>query len=411
VGPGRRVTRSLPSLLVAATVLAAGACHSTTAPGTPLALQARATAVTAVPVLGTDSTLEVGSWNLEWFGDPGNGPDDEDRQLENIRTVIDGLDMDLWSVQEVVDEDHFTRLLDALPAYDGFLANDPFVADGPAYYNDFGGNELKVGLLYRPSVVTIDSARVILTENDHHFAGRPPVKVHLSVHERADPVELVVVLLHAKAGARSDDRDRRETGANALKAYLDTRYPDRRVMVVGDFNDDVDTSITRGEPSPYRSFIDDAASYLFPTAELSAAGVTSTVFYSDVIDHHLVTDELAADYVPGSAHAFPGELYLDDYGETTTDHYPILVRYAPWTAGGPPMDGTLGPHGRVTLTWSGATTPTVDIYRDDVLIIRTDDDGDYSDALPITGTRSVTYRVCDAGSPRCSEQVSVIFGS
>ena len=59
----------------------------------------------------------------------------------------------------------------------------------------------------------------------------------------------------------------------------------------------------------------------------------------------------------------------------------------------------------VTLTWSGATTPTVDIYRNGPAVATTANDGNYVEMLP-AGTYQ--YRVCNAGSTSfCSVPVSV----
>jgi uncharacterized delta-60 repeat protein len=67
-------------------------------------------------------------------------------------------------------------------------------------------------------------------------------------------------------------------------------------------------------------------------------------------------------------------------------------------------------HRRVDLSWTGASTPSVDIYRDGALIIRTPDTGSYTDSgIPSRGTASYSYQVCDAGSERCSNSVIVTF--
>jgi len=67
----------------------------------------------------------------------------------------------------------------------------------------------------------------------------------------------------------------------------------------------------------------------------------------------------------------------------------------------------LGNGGRVTLTWSGATTSTVDIYRNGAKILTTANDGSEVDQVP-TGTYQ--YRVCNVGSTQCSSDVQVIVG-
>lgn len=317
----------MAALLGASLLLGAAACGTPSQPDASDTPGPGEPALQPVPAYGTEETLEVGTWNLEWFGDAGNGPEDEARQLERVAHVLDGLDVDLWSVQEVVDPDHFRALVDRLPGYEGLLADEAAVEGGADWYRDFAGNEMKVGLLYRPEVARVDSARVILSEEDHAFAGRPPVEVRLVLSGEGGGEVLYLVLLHAKAGPDPEDRVRRATGAAALKAYLDAVRPEDRVVVAGDFNDDVDVSISSGASSPYAPFLDDPDDYRFLTAPLSESGVSSTVFWPDVIDHQLATDEAAAGYVTDSAEALRADAWIPAYGETTSDHFPVVTRF------------------------------------------------------------------------------------
>ena len=61
------------------------------------------------------------------------------------------------------------------------------------------------------------------------------------------------------------------------------------------------------------------------------------------------------------------------------------------------------------LTWSGATSTNVDVYRNDVLIATTPNDGQYSDSTGDTGQAQYVYRVCEAGTGTCSNDVTVTF--
>jgi len=456
---------------------------------------------TAIPPQGTATTLDFGTWNLEWFGDVENGPGDEALQLENVQHIIAGLDMDLWGVEEVTSVPQFNDLISQLDGYDGFLANDPFVTDGSAYYSDYDDNELKVGLIYKTAIITVHSAKVILTDYDYEFAGRPPVEVQLTADIDGTAQDLTVILLHAKAGSGRDDWDRRNTASAAMKSYLDATWPTAVVMTIGDFNDDVDKSITRPKDSPYKNFVDDGSDYTFPTKELSDAGISSTVYYDDMIDHHLCTNELMIIYVNGSVQVFPADQYVDDYDQTTSDHYPVLSSYAlsgsgstnsPPTAsftytstdlscdfdgsGSSDSDGSIESYSwdfgdgsggsgvtvthvyasantytvtltvtdnegatgsssqevtvsessseeitlsvtgykvrglqKADLTWSGATSTSVDIYRDDVLIATTANDGAFTDNINNVGVGSYVYLVCDPGMGVCSNEATVSF--
>ncbi|MDZ7808307.1 MAG: hypothetical protein U5K71_14515 [Gracilimonas sp.] len=167
------------------------------------------------------------------------------------------------------------------------------------------GSEQKVGLIYKSGLVTVNSAQVILTDYDHEFAGRPPVEVQLTAAVDGQSADIVAILLHAKCCTDNEDYERKEAGAIALKSYLDTTWPDANVIVFGDFNDDVDTSISSGRESVYKAFVDDSTNYTFPTKELSDNGISSTVNYPDVIDHHLNSNEMYSFYVTGSVMLVP----------------------------------------------------------------------------------------------------------
>src|SRR5262245_34980665 len=291
-----------------------------------------------VPSRGTDTTLDIASWNIEWFGNTSNGPTNEALQLQNARDVIAGADMDIWGVAEISDLTHWNDLKAQLPGYAGFIAKEPNVVNGAAFYSDFSGTEQNVGILYKTSIATVTDARVILAGNDFDFAGRPPMQVTLRVTLNGATENIVVIVLHAKCCNDSDSLTRRRNASNALKSYLDTNFPTQKVWVIGDFNDDVDTSITSGNASPYANFVNDAARYRFPTKALSDAGIASTVSFSDTIDHHLNSNEANATYVAGSAEVFRVDSFISNYRNTTGDHFPVLSRYNFGGGGGAPAN-------------------------------------------------------------------------
>jgi len=283
-----------------------------------------------IPARGAASTFDVGSWNIEWFGDTANGPSNETLQLQNARDVITGTDFDVWGLAEIVSTSQFNSLKSQLPGYAGFLANDASVTSGSSYYTS---SEQKVGILYKSALMSLQQARIILTGSDDAFAGRPPLEVKLRVTLSGTTQDIVVIVLHAKCCDDATSWQRRSTAAGALKSYLDSSYPSQKVIVIGDFNDDLDTSITSGHASPYQAFVNDSADYRFPTKALSDAHIATTVDYPDTIDQHLVTNELYAQYVAGSVQAYRVDSYISSYGTTTSDHYPILSRYD-WSGGG-----------------------------------------------------------------------------
>ncbi len=61
----------------------------------------------------------------------------------------------------------------------------------------------------------------------------------------------------------------------------------------------------------------------------------------------------------------------------------------------------------ITLSWDGATGSNVDIYRNGSLLTTTANDGVWSETRYFSG--SGTYKVCEAGSSNCSDDVTVNY--
>jgi hypothetical protein len=64
----------------------------------------------------------------------------------------------------------------------------------------------------------------------------------------------------------------------------------------------------------------------------------------------------------------------------------------------------------VDLSWTGATSANMDIYRDDVLIRTAPNTGRYTDNTGEKGKARFSYKVCEAGTQNCSNLVTVRFG-
>lgn len=267
-------------------------------------------------------TVDVGSWNVEWFGEPERGPQDERAQLANVAEVLGTVDLDLVGLVEVVSEQSFAELLAALPGYQGVLVSDDGVAGGA---DEYGEDEQKVALLVRDRF-TVTAARVVLADQAWVFAGRPPLEVSLAFSERGRPRTLDVVVVHLKAMADADGYQRRTRAAAALRAWLEAEHAHDWALVIGDFNDDLDASTWQGRTSPFDALAHDPR-YRFTTAALTDAGVSTTVWHGATIDHHLATASLARRFVEGSAEVLRPDAWIADYDESTSDHFPVLTRY------------------------------------------------------------------------------------
>ncbi|MCY1019503.1 lamin tail domain-containing protein [Pyxidicoccus sp. MSG2] len=313
--------------------------------------------------------LSVGNWNIEWFGDATYGPEDDPLQLANVQAVLADAGVDFWGVGEIVSTAQFNELKKQLPGYDGFLSDDSTrVSAGSGSYT---ASEQKLGVLFKSDVVRVLRAEVVLTDKDFDFAGRPPLRVDLRVTRGSSTVDVTALVVHLKALAGAEEYARRLASSGWLKGYLDTTLPTQRAMVVGDWNDDVDTSTTTNPDTqqkydtPFRNFVNDTQRYTYVTQALSLANVGSTAGRSTFIDHQLVTNELAANYVANSTRVL--KPLITNYSTSTSDHYPIISRFD-FGQGGRMLKVT-APNGGETLlagtqyaiTWTASGVDTVKI--------------------------------------------------
>ena len=63
----------------------------------------------------------------------------------------------------------------------------------------------------------------------------------------------------------------------------------------------------------------------------------------------------------------------------------------------------------VDLSWVGATSSSIDVYRNGVLMVTVPNNGFYTDHPNGRGHATYIYKVCAAGTGNCSNQVSVNF--
>ncbi|MCC9136104.1 DUF5689 domain-containing protein [Pontibacter silvestris] len=297
---------------------------------------------------GTDipinTTLDVMTWNMEFFGSTiaTFGPDDVQQQLQNATRLIDSVNADIIAVQEISDENLLQQLADSL-GYERVCSDRfSYSFNGP----DPTFPEQKVCFLYNPEVVTFVDARVLFeamydsartgystalnnypTGDPSSFwsSGRLPFMITVDAMVEGVTERFQLVNIHAKSGSGSSDLLRRRFDVQALRDTLDQYYPNANIIILGDYNDDVDESIGGGA-STYSAFVE-AEDFRVVTAALSEAGLRSFITQDNVIDHQTVSDELYDNYLEGSATLVVPFSYISNYANTTSDHLPVVTRY------------------------------------------------------------------------------------
>lgn len=265
--------------------------------------------------ISKDQTLDVVTWNVEWFGDAGNGPEDDELQLRNAITVVETIDADIYALQEISSPNRFNALVDSLEGYGGFLAN-------------FSQTQ-ETAYLFKRS--TIDSlAGVTLSPSDgftqsNWANGRYPLLFRFMANINGEQQEIYTFNIHAKAFGDQSSYNQRVNASAELKEYLDRNYRNDNVIFLGDYNDEILTSTFTGNPSPYKNF-DDDSEYTIVTKNLEESGFASHSSGS-FISHITFTSELSDDYFEGTERV-ENPFYVGSYLSTTSDHFPVWMRFA-----------------------------------------------------------------------------------
>ncbi|HVU56449.1 MAG TPA: choice-of-anchor J domain-containing protein [Puia sp.] len=301
------------------------------------------------------STLSVIDWNLNWFGTPDLtlGPTDKALQKKNVGVVLPSLHADLYALEEVCDEQALDSIVATMPGYAVVVGqygsySNPNVSGGPDPLNTvqklaFVYNTAKISIVRTDSLLTlgVTNPADISTQYYNDWAsGRFPYMLTANVtlsdnHGGTNTRTVRFINVHAKANTSPvlTAYARRADGARALDSLLKAQYPADNVVILGDFNDDLNTTITAGVNPPVTSWsaftITDSALYAFPTMPLSPAGQHSDVNFTSVIDNVILSDSMNRYYLPASATVRSDVATLvTNYGSTTTDHYPVFTQYS-----------------------------------------------------------------------------------
>ncbi len=259
--------------------------------------------------LSKDETFDIATWNIEWFGDSSNGPANVALQLENVIQVIETMDMDVYALQEISSPELFSTLVERLDAYNGFISN-------------YTQNQ-KVAWLYKSSTIDSISSAYVAT-NSRWANGRFPFQFEFDANIDGESRRIKAINFHAKAFASQEDYNQRKADATVLKQYADTRKSTDRLILIGDYNDDVIESTWAGLVTPYEMFNTDP-DYTIVTRTLSEQGFTSFRSVS-MIDHITINANLYEDYLYG-AEQIENTGYIGSYLTTTSDHYPVWTRF------------------------------------------------------------------------------------
>ena len=302
-------------------------------------------------------TFDIVSYNLEFFGSDVKdisgtefGPTNDALQIDNVAKVMNTLNADVYAVQEVSDD----AALDALVTKISVNGKTFAKSVSPVWSRSFQAPDpnfppQKLVVLYNTQTTTVKKTRVMFSKfydeiragtktlpnypggvgESFYSSGRLPYMVDIETNIGGVKKEIKIVDLHARANSGGDIAryNMRKYDAEVLKDSLDAQYPTANLIVLGDYNDDVDQSVIAGNPSSYQKMVEDVARYNTLTLEISKAGAFSYLSSGGFLDHIVISNELTADYVPNSIMVYDPRSDVPNYVTTTSDHGPVVARF------------------------------------------------------------------------------------
>ena len=302
-------------------------------------------------------TFDIVTYNLEFFGSnvigsTGTefGPTDDALQIENVAKVMNTLNADVYSVQEVSDDAALETLIQKISINGKTFAK----VISPAWSYSFNAPTpdfpaQKIVVLYNTQTSSVKKSRVMFSKlfgdiragnatlpnypggNSASFfsSGRLPQMVEIETNIGGAKKDIKIINIHARANSGSDIAryNMRKYDAELLKDSLDVHYPDANLIILGDYNDDVDESVIAGNPSSYQKMIEDVARYNPLTLEISKTGAFSYLSSGGFLDHITISNELTTDYVANSTSVYDPRLDVANYVNNTSDHGPVIARF------------------------------------------------------------------------------------
>ncbi len=264
-------------------------------------------------LFGTDASLEVVSWNLRTY------PLSEG-SIQTLAQIIPQMKVDVIAFQEIMDYSAFYQLEDLIPNYEAYVYN--------------ATSEYRLAYLYNTRTVQVNDAYTIFTEDSNPFP-RAPYVLDFNFQDQ----NIIVIDNHLKAYGDNfidetdawDEEYRRRLACQMLDQYIVDNFADDKVIVVGDFNDQIAEPV---EYNVFLSFIDKPLEYVFADMSIALNPSYNTVSYpasNSHIDHVLLTNELFESFnrTGSVCRVIKVEDYMgnwSNYSDQISDHRPLGVK-------------------------------------------------------------------------------------
>jgi exonuclease III len=283
-----------------------------------------------VSSIGDSNKIEIVTWNIEHFPKA-------DYTTEYVKAIIEGLDADIYMLQEIQSRDRLATMLSEMDDYNYYLQT-----------NSIG---LNLAVIYNNVYINIKSTIELFTEDDDgYFASRPPLLVNLEWQNNGIKKDLSVINVHYKccgdnsisyvpdADGKWDDEYRRLKASELLEKYISDNLSDKNVIVAGDFNDAIDEVDSTNVFLPY---IVKPTEYKFADMDIALGDAInwswqgwSSSYPAIHFDHILINNNLFDELDnSGVVDVIKLEEYFEngitEYDENVSDHRPVYLVFSP----------------------------------------------------------------------------------
>jgi endonuclease/exonuclease/phosphatase family metal-dependent hydrolase len=263
-------------------------------------------------VAGTDSTLDIATWNLHGFAGDGGA-----ETIALVTEAIEAMDLDVIALQEIAQASAFNELVAALPGWAGYRAPS--------------GGDWALAYLWRTDTVTVGPGAVyeIFPDQSNPFPRAPLI---LDFTYGGQVVR--VINNHLKCcgngdlavGDYGDEEYRRFVADGMLADWIATESAGMAVVMVGDLNDRLDDPV---DDNVFQMFLDLPARYRFADWDIAVDGTHAGWSWgpgSSHLDHILVTDELFPALRTCRTMRLDLALAGGVYVDKMSDHAPVTLR-------------------------------------------------------------------------------------
>ena len=262
---------------------------------------------------GTNETLEIMTWNIQNF------PKSE-HTIEYSAKIIKAIDVDLVGLQEIQSDSAFFALVNQLNQIDdnnwsGYRANtDKW--------------EMNLAYIYKTSVIKVNKIYEIYNGDYHAFPRRPLVMEFVYNDDN-----FVIINNHLKAKKGEENRTRRINACQKLEKFIDDKFPNANVILLGDLNDQL---VDPEEENVFQIFLNKPEEYQFADWEIAADSTADWSYpywkYRGHLDHILISNELFDEFALPSSEI--NTITIDKFMEGgsderykyITDHRPVVLK-------------------------------------------------------------------------------------